>query len=146
MLTTRTLNTGATSFDRMLGLTRAVDQAFAATHGSRGWVPPMDVAERGDAYVVHTELPGVQPDQLELSFEQNVLSIRGTKSSSFDVASDGELRLFAAERISGSFERSVRLPEYVDADRIEATFVNGLLTISIPKAEAARPRRIELKA
>ena len=145
MLTSRTLNTGATSIDRILGLTRAVDQAFATTHGSRGWVPPMDVAERGDAYVVHTELPGVASEQVELAFEQNVLTIRGTKAPSFDAANEGELRLFAAERISGSFERSVRLPEYVDADRIEATFVNGLLTITVPKAEAAKPRRIELK-
>ncbi|MDB4887616.1 MAG: heat shock protein Hsp20 [Gemmatimonadetes bacterium] len=143
MLTSRPLGN---SLDRMFTLNRVFDQAFAGAPTSRSWVPAMDVAERGDAYVVHTELPGVSPDQVELSFEQNVLSIRGTKPASFDVASDGELRLFAAERVSGTFERSVRLPEFVDADRIEATFVNGLLTITVPKAEAAKPRRIELKS
>jgi HSP20 family protein len=142
MLTSRPLGT---SLDRMLSMNRALDQAFSGAPGSRVWVPAMDVAERGDAYVVHTELPGVSPDQVDVSFEQNVLTIRGTKPASFDVSNDGELRLFAAERVSGGFERSVRLPEFVDADRIEAAYSNGLLTITIPKAEAAKPRRIELK-
>ena len=142
MLTSRPLGN---SLDRMLTLNRVFDQAFASAAAERSWVPAMDVAERGDAYVVHTELPGVSPDQVEISFEQNVLSIRGSKPASFDTATDGELRLFAAERVSGTFERSVRLPEFVDADRIEASFVNGLLTITVPKAEAAKPRRIEIK-
>jgi HSP20 family protein len=142
MLTTRSLGT---SLDRMMSLNRAFDQALGGPNGSRAWVPAMDVAERGDAYVVNLELPGVGPEQVEVAFEQNVLTVRGTKPASHDVGSEGELRLFAAERVSGSFERSVRLPEYVDADRIDASFTNGLLTISIPKAEAAKPRRIELK-
>lgn len=140
MLTTRSLGT----LDRMLTLNRAFDQAFNGTLGSRVWVPAMDVAERGDAYLVQAELPGVSPDQVELSFEQNVLSIRGTKPASFDVANEGELRVFAAERVHGSFERSVRLPEFVNADRISANFSNGLLTITVPKAEAAQPRKISI--
>ena len=143
MLTTRSLGT---SLDRMMSLNRAFDQALGGANGSRVWVPAMDVAERGDAYVVNVELPGVSPEQAEVAFEQNVLTIRGTKPASHDISAEGELRLFAAERVSGTFERSVRLPEYVDADRIEATFTNGLLTIMVPKAEAAKPRRIEVKA
>jgi HSP20 family protein len=132
-----------TSLDRMLSLNQAFDQAFGAL-GSRVWVPAMDVAERGDAYLVQAELPGVSPDQVDVSFEQNVLTIRGTKPSSFDVNAEGELRVFAAERVHGGFERSVRLPEFVDADRIEAKFAHGLLTITVPKAEAAKPRRIAI--
>ena len=143
MLTTRPL---ATSLDRMLTLNRVFDQAFATANGSRVWVPAMDVAERGDAYVVHTELPGVAPDQVEITFEQNVLTIRGTKPTSYDTGAEGELRLFTAERVSGSFERNVRLPEFVDADHIRANFTNGLLTVTVPKAEAAKPRRIEVTA
>ena len=143
MLTTRSLGT---SLDRMLTLNRAFDQAFNGALGSRVWVPAMDVAERGDAYLVQTELPGVSPDQVDVSFEQNVLTIRGTKPASFDVSNDGELRVFAAERVHGTFERSVRLPEFVDADRIAASYTNGLLTITIPKAEAAQARRIEVRA
>jgi HSP20 family protein len=142
MLTTRTLGT---SLDRMLTLNRALDQAFNGAMGSRMWVPALDVAERNDAYLVHVELPGVSPEQVDVSFEQNVLTIRGTKPASFDVASEGEVRVFAAERVHGGFERSVRVPEFVDADKIEATFNNGLLTITIPKAQAAQPRKITIR-
>lgn len=142
MLTTRSLGT---SLDRMLTLNRAFDQAFGGSLGSRVWVPAIDVAERADAYLVQAELPGVSPDQVDVSFEQNVLTIRGTKPASFDVANDGELRVFAAERVHGTFERSVRLPEFVSAERITASYMNGLLTITVPKAEAAQPRKIEIK-
>jgi len=141
MLNTRTLGT---SLDRMLTLNRALDQAFNGV-GSRVWVPALDVAERGDAYVIHAELPGVSPEQVDVSFEQNVLTIRGTKPASFDVAAEGEVRVFAAERVHGGFERAVRLPEFVDADRIEATFANGLLTVTVPKAKAAQPRKINIR-
>ena len=141
MLNTRTLGT---SLDRMLTLNRALDQAFNGG-GSRLWVPALDVAERGDAYVIHAELPGVSPKQVDVSFEQNVLTIRGTKPASFDVAAEGEVRVFAAERVHGGFERAVRLPEFVDADRIEATFTDGLLTVTVPKAQAAQPRKITIR-
>ena len=142
MMNTRSLGS---SLDRMLTLNRALDQAFNGVAGSRVWVPALDVAERGDAYVIHAELPGVSPDQVDVSFEQNVLTIRGTKPASFDVTADGELRMFAAERVHGSFERSVRLPEFVDADKIDANFTNGLLTVTVPKAQAAQPRKIEIR-
>jgi HSP20 family protein len=141
MMNTRTLGT----LDRMLTLNRALDQAFNGVGNARVWVPALDVAERGDAYVVHAELPGVSPEQVDLQFEQNVLTIRGTKPASFDASSEGELRVFAAERVHGGFERSVRLPEFVDAERIEANFTNGLLTITIPKAQAAQPRKITIR-
>jgi HSP20 family protein len=141
MLNSRTLGT---SLDRMLTLNRALDQAFNGV-GSRVWVPALDVAERGDAYVIHVELPGVSPEQVDVRFEQNVLTIRGTKPASFDVAAEGEVRVFAAERVHGGFERSVRLPEFVDADRIEATFTNGLLSVTVPKAQAAQPRKITIR-
>jgi HSP20 family protein len=139
MMNTRSLS----SLDRMLTLNRVFDQAFGAA-SNRVWVPALDVAERADAYLVQAELPGVAPEQVELSFEQNVLTIRGTKPASFDVNNDGELRVFAAERVHGSFERSVRLPEFVDADRISARFDKGVLSVTVPKAEAAKPRKIEI--
>jgi HSP20 family protein len=142
MLNTRTLGT---SLDRMLTLNRALDQAFNGAIGSRVWVPALDVAERGDAYLIYVELPGVSPEQVDVNFEQNVLTVRGTKPASFDVATEGEVRVFAAERVHGGFERSVRLPEFVDADRIEATFSNGLLSITVPKAQAAQPRKITIR-
>jgi HSP20 family protein len=141
MLHTRSLNT----LDRMAGLNRVFDQAFnMSSNGSRTWIPALDVAERPDAYIVHAELPGVSPEQVEVSFEQNVLTIRGSKQASFDSSTEGELRVFAAERTHGTFERAIRLPEFVDADRIDARFSNGLLTVTVPKAQGAQPRRIEI--
>jgi HSP20 family protein len=142
MLTTRPFGS---SLDRMLTLNRVFDQAMNASAASRVWVPAMDVAERGDAYIVHTELPGVTPDSVEITFEQNVLTIRGTKPSAIDLQAEGETRLFAAERVHGGFERSVRVPEFVDADRIDAQFLNGLLTITVPKAQAAQARKIAIR-
>ena len=94
--------------------------------------------------MVHAELPGLSPEQVDVSFEKNVLTIRGTKPASFDANADGELRIFASERVSGSFERSVRLPEFVNAERISASFANGLLTVTVPKAEAAQSRKIAI--
>jgi HSP20 family molecular chaperone IbpA len=146
MLTNRTLDS---TLDRMMSLNRALDQAFSAGWSSdstsRVWVPAIDVVEKQDAYVVIAELPGVDQSNIELNFEQNILTIRGTKSTSFDAAKDGELRVYAAERVTGVFERSIRLPEFVDGERISADFHNGVLTVTIPKAPAARSRKIEIR-
>jgi HSP20 family protein len=123
-------------------LNRAFDQALST--GARAWVPAVDVVEKKDAYVFYAELPGVDASAVDVKFEQNVLTIRGTKKSTIDAAA-GELRVYAAERITGAFERSVRLPEFVDGERISAEFTNGLLTVTVPKAQAAQPRKIEIK-
>ncbi|MEO8622302.1 MAG: Hsp20/alpha crystallin family protein [bacterium] len=97
--------------------------------------------------VEHTpsELPGVNPDQVDITFEQNVLTIRGAKPAGFDAQNDAEVRVFAAERVHGGFERSIRLPEFVDADRIDAAFANELLTVTVPKAQAAQARKINVR-
>lgn len=144
MVTTR----GISTLDRMLSLNRALDQAFAAPPSAtdRLWMPPMDVAERTDAYVVHVELPGVDPAQVEVRFEQNVLTLRGRKPSGLETASAGEVRVVSNERMSGAFERSLRFPDFVNAEAIDAGFDNGLLTVTIPKARAAQPRKIEIRA
>ena len=147
MLTTRSLNS---TLDRMMSLNRVLDQALngslPAASTSRVWVPALDIVEKRDAYVVVAELPGVSQNDVELSFEQNVLTIRGQKSSQLDPSKDGELRVYTAERVSGAFERAIRLPEFVDSEKIGAELRDGVLTITIPKATAAQPRKIEIKA
>jgi HSP20 family protein len=140
----------SSTLDRMWTLNRALDQALSAgldraARTAQLWVPAMDVAEKADAYLINVELPGVEPSHVEINFEQNVLTIRGTKPSSFD-ATTGEYRVYTAERVTGEFERSVRLPDFVDSDRIEAAYAHGLLRIVVPKAQAAQPRKIEIKA
>jgi HSP20 family protein len=144
MLSTRSLSS---TLDRMMTLNRALDQAFTAgwTGGSRVWVPAVDVVEKKDAYVFYAELPGVDASQVDVNFEQKVLTIRGTKASKIDPAGDGELRVYAAERVTGAFERAVRLPEFVDGERISAELTNGVLTVTVPKAQAAQARKIAIK-
>ena len=144
MLTTHSLSS---TLDRMMTLNRALDQAFNAdwSGDNRVWIPAVDVVEKRDAYALYAELPGVDASQIDISFEQNVLTIRGTKRSAIDTTRDGELRVFAAERVTGTFERSIRLPEFVDGDHINAEFNNGVLTVTVPKAQAAQPRKIEIK-
>lgn len=144
MLSNRTLSS---TLDRMLTLNRALDEAFnAGWTENRVWVPAIDVVETKEAYVLYAELPGVDPSQIDIKFEQNVLTVRGTKRSTFDAAKNGEHRIYAAERVTGAFERSIRLPEFVDGDKIAAEFNHGLLMVTVPKAQAAQPRRIEIKA
>ena len=142
------LNTGTRNmtFDRMLTLNRAFDQALglALANDNRVWVPALDVVEKKDSYLLYAELPGVDASDVDISFEQNILTLRGAKKPAIDPAKDGELRLHAVERVTGSFERSVRLPEFVDGEKIQAEFVNGLLKITVPKAQAAQLRKIEI--
>jgi HSP20 family protein len=145
MLATRSLSS---TLDRMLTLNRALDQAFATSRdgGARVWVPALDVAERKDAYVVTLDLPGVDPKNVDVSFEQNVLTIRGTKTAAHNSANDtDELRVYANERVSGAFERAIRLPEFVDGDKISAQASHGVLEITVPKARVAQARKIEIQ-
>jgi len=144
MIATRSLSS---TLDRMLSLNRALDDAFTGTRQAFGghlWVPALDVTERKNAYLVTIELPGVDPKDVDISFEQNVLTVRGTKTSTL-AAGDTEMRVYANERVSGAFERSIRLPEFVDGDKISAQSANGLLEITIPKAQIAQARKIEVK-
>ena len=145
MIATRSL---ASTIDRMQSLNRALDRAFTtgwdATVG-RVWVPALDVAERKDAYLVTFELPGVDPKDVDISFEQNVLTVRGTKQTTLSASSESDVRVYANERVSGSFERSIRLPEFVDGEHISAKASDGLLEITIPKAQVAQPRKIEIR-
>ncbi len=147
MLTTRSLNS---TIDRMLTLNRVLDEALAsswngATPASRVWVPALDVVEKRDAYLVAIEVPGIDPASIDISFEQNVLTVRGARTPSFDLDEKAEVRVYAAERVSGNFERSIRLPEYVDSENIVAEHRHGVLFLTVPKAQAARAKKIAIK-
>lgn len=136
------------TLDRML--TRELDRVFHTLDNGTGparlWVPAMDVVESPDGYLVTAELPGVSPDKVELSFDRNTLTISGTKSPTIKAPEKGELRVYSAERLHGEFERSIRLPEHVDADQIRASFEHGVLTVWVPKSQAAKPRKIAINA
>lgn len=149
-------NNSLTMFDRMLGLTRAMDEAFerenangaaARSNEARVWYPATDTYETREAYVVEADLPGVRADQVEISFERNTLTIRGTRDWPLRTSekTGGEFRIHGAERVAGAFARAIRLPEYVDGEKIEASFTDGVLSVKIPKAASALPRKIEVK-
>ena len=145
MLTSRSLNS---TLDRMLTLNRVLDEALAGglTGGEgRAWTPALDVVERHDAYLIALEVPGVDPTTIDISFEQNVLTVRGSKPMGFELNKNAELRVYSAERVVGNFERSVRLPEFVDGEKIAAEYNHGVLFLTIPKVQAAHPRRIEIR-
>ena len=133
------------TFNRVLAFDRELNRLIN-NGAQRFFVPSLDVVERADAYVVSAELPGVDPATVDVSFENNTLTLSGTKQPSVVAQDKDELRVYTAERLSGAFERAVRLPEYVEGDKIEATYTNGVLTITVPKAQAARARKVEIKA
>lgn len=131
------------AFDRLLSVDAELDRIIGRTNGTApAWTPAFDIVETDDSYVVTAELPGVDPSSTELTFERNVLTLKGTKPATSAV--EGR-RVHLAERAGGSFARSLRLPGLVDAERIEATNANGVLTVTIPKAAQAKPRRIEIR-
>ena len=132
------------TFNRVLAFDRELDR-LVNLNGNQLFVPSLDVVERPDAYLVSAELPGVDPAGVDISFENNTLTLRGTKQPSLQPKENEELRVYTAERLSGAFERAVRLPEYVEGDKIEATYAHGVLTITVPKAVAARARKIEIR-
>jgi HSP20 family protein len=135
------------TLDRMVSLNRALDQALSTNWtDNHVWVPAIDLIEQTDAYVMYAELPAVDPSQIEITLEHNVLTIRGTKPSTVQGDGEGEVRVYAAERVAGSFERSIKLPEFVDGDHIAAEFSHGLLEVRVPKAKAARARKIEVRS
>ena len=119
------------------------DAPITASAGvpSRSWIPAMDLVEEKDEYVLHADLPGVSEKDVKIELEDNVLSISGTRKSEHETRKDGYYRV---ERATGSFSRSLTLPEGVDADAIEASFDRGVLEVRIPKPEERKPRKVAI--
>jgi len=106
------------------------------------WIPACDVFEDKDSVKIVAELPGVQPEDVKISLENNLLTVRGEKRQK---AEENNERVHRYERTYGSFERAFSLPTTVDPEKIAANYANGVLTVTIPKAERARPREIPVK-
>jgi HSP20 family protein len=137
-------------FRDLMGIQSELNRLFGRTYGgetggstSGAWVPPLDIYETKEKFVVTVELPGIEPDSVEVSVEDATLTIKGERSFTNQVDEDSFHRV---ERRYGSFLRSLSLPQTARADAIEASFDKGVLTIEIPKAEEAKPRKISIKA
>ena len=105
------------------------------------WVPPVDIFEDTEAIRIMAELPGVRPADVKISLEGNVLTIHGQKQQ---VAEERIERVHRYERTYGVFERTFSLPASVEANKIKAQYDVGVLTITLPKVERARPRQIQV--
>jgi HSP20 family protein len=107
------------------------------------WAPPVEISERADAYVVTVELPGVKVEDLEIEFQDGLLTIQGERPLAQDSTDE---QFHVRERYYGLFRRSITLPLHVKADAIAASTEDGVLQVIVPKVEEAKPKRIEVHA
>ncbi len=108
---------------------------------ARRWVPPMDLVETDDHFVLRADLPGLDEGDVTIEVNDNVLTVSGERRYEHEAKKDGFYRL---ERGSGSFSRALTLPDGVDAEAIAATFDKGVLEVRVPKPAQKRPRKIEI--
>jgi HSP20 family protein len=118
----------------------SVAQLLGRQSGNRQMAMPMDAYRQGDQFIVHFDMPGMDPDSIDLTVEKNVLTVRAERS--WQASDDTEV--VVSERPQGTFTRQLFLGEGLDPERIEATYNNGVLTVVIPVAEQAKPRKVSI--
>ena len=105
-----------------------------------GWTPALDVYEDKDHFIVKAELPGMKKEDIEVSFHDGGLSISGERKSETKEGENAE----RTERFSGKFRRSITLPTRVESSKVSAVYKDGILTVTLPKAEEAKPKQIQV--
>jgi len=118
------------------------DQDQESSSPQTVWRPRMDLIETEDAYRLHLDMPGMSRDELNISYKDNELVVSGERTSE---RTDENEEFVRVERSFGQFRRSFTLPHTVDAKTISATYVNGVLTVTVPKTETVKPRQIEIQ-
>ncbi|NLF03860.1 MAG: Hsp20/alpha crystallin family protein [Actinomycetales bacterium] len=129
----------ATRLDPFQEMDRLVSQMFGAQRSSA--TMPMDLYRTGDHYVLKVDLPGVDPGSIDVGVEDRTLTIRAERT----VETDADVQWLARERAQGTFARQLTVGRGLDLDRIDATYADGVLALTIPVAEEAKPRRIEVQ-
>jgi HSP20 family protein len=135
----------------MMGLKTEMDRLFDRFFDPRWeevpalseWAPRLDMSETKDAFVVKAEVPGMDPGDIQVSLQENLLTIKGEKKQEKE---EKDERYHRIERTYGAFTRTVRLPVTVDGSKVDAKFKNGLLTVTLPKAPGAKGTAIPVKA
>lgn len=135
------------ALDRLANMRAEMDRAFESTVGSFSqspaplsrWNPALDVYQDKDQFTVVVELPGLKKEEIEISLHDDTLAISGERKR--EESSEQE---FLTERLYGKFQRSLTLPTAVDADKVKASYKDGLLQVVLPKAEEAKPKQIEV--
>jgi HSP20 family protein len=126
--------------NRLFDTTNGADESTSAT---AEWAPAVDIEEHTDKYVLHADVPGVDPATIEITLEQGVLTLAGSREKTVEQKDVDSRRI---ERITGRFLRRFTLPESVDAENVKATGKHGVLEIVIPKREAAKARKIAVNS
>ncbi|HXJ84986.1 MAG TPA: Hsp20/alpha crystallin family protein [Candidatus Methylomirabilis sp.] len=135
----------------MMGLKSEMDRLFDRFFEARWedipalgeWVPTLDLSETKDAFVVKAEVPGMESGDIQVSLQENLLTIKGEKKHEKE---EKDERYHRVERSYGAFTRTVRLPVTVEGGKVDAKFKNGLLTVTLPKAPSAKGTAIPVKA
>ncbi|MCS6858856.1 MAG: Hsp20/alpha crystallin family protein [Abditibacteriales bacterium] len=139
-------------FEEMLSLRERMDRLFdelwrdpffSGWEVGRTWAPALDFSETKDDYIVRLEAPGVKQGDIEVTLQNNVLTIQGKRERSEEHKDETVHRV---ERVYGSFSRSLTIPSGVKVDDISATYKDGILEIRLPKSEESKPKKIELKS
>jgi HSP20 family protein len=107
------------------------------------WMPPVDIEESGDMLYVRAEIPGIKPEDIDIRFENGVLTLRGERRFENQ---NNDRNFHRVERAYGSFVRSFTLPSSIDAEKVSATYRDGILELTMPKREEAKPRKIEIRS
>lgn len=108
-----------------------------------GWTPAIELLEKEDKFIAKADLPGMKIEDIDVSVVDNTLAIKGERRAEHEVK---EEEYYCSERCYGSFFRSITLPAAVDSEHIEATYENGVLEITLPKAAEVKPKKVEISA
>ncbi|MFN2560380.1 MAG: Hsp20/alpha crystallin family protein [Jatrophihabitans sp.] len=129
-------------FDPFRDVDRLTEQFLGVPSGSAR-APrfmPMDLYRSGDHYVLHADLPGVDPGSVDIGVENNTLTIKAARSE----RTEDDVQWISSERFTGAYMRQLALGDGIDAEKISATYANGVLTVTLPVAEKAKPRRVSV--
>lgn len=126
-------------FDSILG--RTVGNVLRP-NGEAKYVPSMDVSENDDTFVVHVDLPGVNPDDVKIEMHEGKLSISGSRVVTSEESND---KFHRVERARGSFQRMLSLPKDIDVEKIDAAYEHGVLTVTLPKVAKQQPTKIQIR-
>ncbi len=136
-------------YNRLSSLHEELNRLFDLSAPSRdsglfsGWSPSLDLFDDKDSFFVKVELPGMKREEIDISLHDGVLTVSGERKHESDKK---EGQLYRSERYFGKFQRSVSLPVAVDPNAVKAAYKDGILTVSLPKHEGAKPRQIKVNA
>jgi HSP20 family protein len=136
-------------FQELLAMSNRLNRTVDEPHTPRAedsfgtWAPPVDIFERQDHLIIRAEVPGVPMEDMDVRIENGVLTLHGERKRGTDLQEENAHRM---ERVYGAFTRSFTLPTTIDAEKVAASYKDGVLEVTVPKAETTKPESIVIKA